>query len=306
MTDAPGFREFLPDPQAPSRDRVWHDTCGEYALDFALALSDGTKATPKEMLDLTHDMVAHHEHDGGTTLRGLADEAKRKGHTPELFFANTAEEYHQKLLSCAGVRPVVILFQLAQNLVDTEGYGYSYRTPWHQDLVHYALHGHYICVLDKESAGYKVADGAHPLAGSRFAVYRWDVLAKCEIAGFLILEAPKVQAHTMDYGNQLGQGFKALAAQQNKTVSLVIPETYYNDNECFCLFADGAVYHYDSRTGKAEDGKAALVVQGLFEAWQAAKKVPAVNPNLTSAVANTLNALAPFVNAFNELEKVAK
>lgn len=187
---APGFREFVADPAAPSPDHVWHDTCGEYALTFGEARAKGTKATPQEMLVLTHDMVAHKEHNHGTTPRGLVDEAHRRGLTVTLHEGLNDAQYHDVLLQSKdrGVG-VVIFLTLAENLVDCEtGIGYSYRTPWHQDLVHFGLHGHYIYMDHAQANGYVCADGANPESFKRYSVYPWATIAKSQVAALIVVE----------------------------------------------------------------------------------------------------------------------
>lgn len=67
----------------------------------------------------------------------------------------------------------------------------------------------------------------------------------------------------------LGQGFSALALAEHRTADLVMADTYYTANECFCLFADGTVYHYDKRTGLSRNGECATVVHGLADALAA-------------------------------------
>jgi hypothetical protein len=311
MSDAPGFREFL---YNPDQHKTMRDSCGDYALTFAEAKSSGAKATPQALIKIYDDMVAAGSHDyahnrGGTTLKGLYLEAKRHGYTGDLYQSKTADQYHQILKDNAGKRPMVLFFTLAEKLVDAEtGIGYSYRKPHEWTGPH--LHGHFIMVDHAQEDGYVCADGANPQAEKRYAVYRWDTLVSAELGGILALDMKTdvltTEVHPMtDYGNQLGGGFKALATSQKKTADLLIPETYVNEHESICLFADGTMYHYDSRTGKS-DSDTTVAVKALFAAWQAAKSVPPTVPAaLTGALADAMNVLAPFVNAYNELKAVS-
>lgn len=181
---APGFTEFQYDP---TLKKTWHDTCGEYGIEFAIAKAEGRKATPGDMLALTHDMLAHHEHSGGTNPHGLLDEIHRRGHQAQLVEGVSDAEYHKLLLENAGKKPIVFMFELAQNLMDCEtGIGYSFRTPFKR--TGQGLHGHYIYVDHAQHDGYVCADGANPQATQRWAVYRWDTLASSQIVAMLILE----------------------------------------------------------------------------------------------------------------------
>lgn len=188
---APGFREFVPDRAAPSPDHVWHDTCGEYALTFAEARAKSTKATPEEMLVLTHDMVAHKEHNHGTTPRGLVDEAHRRGLTVQLHEGLNDAQYHNVLLEAKDAgKGVVIFLTLAENLMDCEtGVGYSFRPkPFVQNLRDYPLHGHYIYMDHAQANGYVCADGANPESFKRYSVYTWATIAKSQVAALIVVD----------------------------------------------------------------------------------------------------------------------
>lgn len=112
----------------------------------------------------------------------------------------------------------------------------------------------------------------------------WGKVYVCSLEGAqttVTLPYTKLSDGRLQYKNgTLGGGFSSLVLQQKRTADLVFADYYYNEHECCCLFADGAVYHFDARTGTSEDGKAGSVVDGLVAALRVAlgKTAPAPAP----------------------------
>lgn len=289
---SPGFREFVWDQ---ALQKWWTDTCGEYGLTFAEASSQHHAATINEMLDLTHDMLNHGEHKGGTTLWGLAREAERRGlpiHTEWDYSQPFSHDWHQFLLNNAGKIPIVLFLDNANELVDAEtGIGYSWRTPWVKTGP--GLQGHFICVLDIKADGYVCADGANPQGANRYAVYSYSVLAKSAVCGLLALDmkgVSSVYGTTNADGSRsfaagkLGAGMAALYVSSGEQGDLSIPETYYSEFESFARFTSGHVFRYDSRTHQSTVDTTGLTVDGLYSAWRALKDAPAPTPTSVPVV----------------------
>jgi hypothetical protein len=134
----------------------------------------------------------------------------------------------------------------------------------------------------------------------------------CSLEGASTVTLPytKNSDGTLSYkAGNIGVGFATLVESQNRTADLVIPETYIDSTHSFCLFADGAVYMYDATAKICDDTHAAEVVHLLYTALknQPTKTVTVTQtpPELTGAISDCLNVFAPFVNAYNELKKVA-
>lgn len=276
---APGFREFVPDPQAPSADHEWHDDCGEYALEFAKARAKHDHATIADLLALDHQMLHNGTHKGGTTLYGLAREAELQGlsiHTEWDYSDAFNHDWHKHLLDTAGIMPTVLFFTNAGALHDAEtGIGYSWRTPW--KYTGPALSGHFICVLDKKATGYICADGANPQSPSRYSVYSFDTLNKAGVHGLLTLNVNGTMPVTTTAPAGLGPGFAAQYVHEGQTATVEVPETRFSlhPEMCFAILSNGTVYFWSDTVGKVQTDKAAYVAQLNFNEWVAARNKPA-------------------------------
>lgn len=289
-------------------NKTWHDTCGEFALSHAEAQADGRVQNDADMLAVTHDMITaglRAVAGGGTTLYGLAREAERKEYKIALewdYSSNFAHDWHTTIKDNAGRKPIVLFFTLAQNLVDAEtGIGYSWRTPWVQDVVNHPLQGHFIEVTSVFDEGYLCVDGANPDVLKRYQVYRYDVLNSAQVRGLLMLE-PKGTPVALPYtknadgsltyakGN-LHVGFANWVLKNNYTADILVPDTAITTDASYCVFADNQVLYWTHETGVLDMGKCGRLALSLSSV---AKPIP---PVVKSALAEVANILNPFAAA---------
>lgn len=311
-----GFNEFQWDALY---NKTWRDTCGEFALEHAEAEADGRVGSVADMLSVTHDMITaglRQVSGGGTTLYGLAREAERKQYKIAVewdYSSNFAHDWHTTIKDNAGKKPIVLFFELAQNLVDCEtGIGYSWRTPWHQDVQAHPLNGHFIAVVDVFDEGYLCVDGANPDVLSRYQVYRYDTLNASQVRGLLMLE-PKGLPVALPYtkgtngyltykSGTIGGGFSKWVVDNKLTADLVTPGEIHAGDVHYCVFADMQVLMWTQANGVQDMGKSGRIVLALG----APVPTPVVPPAVKSALQEAANLLNPFASASGHVNDALK
>jgi hypothetical protein len=276
--------EFQNDAQLK---KVLRDSCGDTALEVAVAMTEHRGATVADMENIYHHIYAagdHHPGHNGTTLWRLARAAEwlKKPIAVEWDYSADFEKKHDwlKLLrDNAGKRPVVLFLTLAEKLIDAEtGIGYSYRKPRVFDPKHH-LHGHFICVVSTSEHGYVCADGANPQVKDRYAIYTAETLRAAQVRGVLMLDMPQPVevpsnvsglAYKADAGGNLTYergslktGFSRWVQTHNYAADLLIPDTSLG-NESFCVFVDGRVLYWSKATDVVDMGFCGPLVVKLF------------------------------------------
>lgn len=190
----------------------YHGDCGETALAEAMAAANGTyEATTADINIIVKQMQQKGAADaqGVTNLNALADYAKSQGFAVSTFWGYAEpfpHDWHQALLDNAGLKPIVLQLANAQALYDIETGSADER----------GVQYHFICVLAKQTDGYKVADGDNPEAKTRYPIYSYQTLINAKPCGLFMLE-PVVQkpapapAPSPDY--------KALTAQLDAEIA---------------------------------------------------------------------------------------
>lgn len=192
--------------------------CGPTAYEEARAALDGRKASNAQMANAAKVMnwAGWASPNGITTLADLGKMARSEKYQviTEWDYGDThfkdTENWHQVLLNNAGKYPIILFLTNGQALKDVE-------TGAHDEV---GLHGHFICVLDKQTDGYKCTDGDNPQVGKRYCIYSYGVLINAQVNGILVL-GPKgtgVVANKTYPG--IGSG---LTAELN---ALNLPDTY--------------------------------------------------------------------------------
>jgi hypothetical protein len=171
----------------------FNGTCGECALEDAMAAASDTKASEDDMVAVTHEMQHHGQADpnGASTLWGLAREAERRGFEVliEWDYANPLpHDWHTVLIQNAGVHPIVLQHANGQALHDAETGA--------ADEV--GLQQHFTAIINKQADGYVDNDGDNYQVLKRYQVYNIGTLFNSQVAGLLMIakKAPVSQPPT--------------------------------------------------------------------------------------------------------------
>lgn len=185
----------------------FNGTCTQTALAVCLGCADGAGATQDRMLLLAKDMIAKKlcADNGAATVAAVAKEARDHGFTIDTEWDFGAMgDWHTKLKTLAGHKPILLQVANGQALVDVE-------TGAKDEA---GLHYHAIAIVGYQDDGYICADGDNPQANDRFQIYSYTVLAAAQPCGLLIInlvQPPEAEVKLPD-GTTMAQ-VQALKAQ---------------------------------------------------------------------------------------------
>jgi hypothetical protein len=158
----------------------FNGTCTQTALDICMGIASGKDSTQASMVSITKDMIGKKlaAANGAATVKAVAEYARLAGHTIDTEWDFGAMgDWHQKLKTLAGHKPILLQIANGQALKDVET-GATDEA---------GLHYHAIAVVGYQDDGYVCADGDNPDVSKRFQVYSYTVLAAAQPCGLLIL-----------------------------------------------------------------------------------------------------------------------
>ena len=184
------IREFMNIPAGqPNAGFRLRGTCGQTAVECAVAAVLGRKPTQSDMYKIYKDMHVNKKCDlsGASTMEELVWEVERMGIKilKHIDFENplNSDSFTADIRANAGVNPIVIEVARAYNLRDVETKAADEA----------GVEFHYIAILGKQKDGYICADGDNPEAGSRMQVYSLSTLLAAHPCAFMMLEMNGVE-----------------------------------------------------------------------------------------------------------------
>lgn len=180
------FSEFQNDPVTGHH---YTGACGwaafaAAAVSASLGITETTQQAIDFMCGVTRNAIAAGRSDpnGVTTMKGIHGQAIAEGFTPSTPYIEWQDPIsdatlHPLLLDNAGIKPIVLMVTNGQALHATNGS--------HTEA---GLHGHFICVLGINPAGYDCQDGDNNMITSAMPIYPWSAIQAAHVTGFLMLE----------------------------------------------------------------------------------------------------------------------
>ena len=164
-------------------------TCTQTALAVCLGIANGVDASQESMLDITTVMIGKKlcAANGAATVAAVAQEARSRGYSIDTEWDFGAMgDWHEKLKTNAGIRPILLQVANGQALMDADTGARDEG----------GLHYHAIAVVGyQDGSGYICADGDNPQVTDRFQVYNYATLASAQPCGLLIINR-KIQPDT--------------------------------------------------------------------------------------------------------------
>lgn len=260
--------EFWDDPTDPDT----RDACGPDAYLMNVHALFGVTLNQQELEHTRDEMRALGLFGSGCTIENLAAYVAHEGYTVSHkipYGQGQADAIHQALKDyCVQKHGVILQVAAAYNLPGSQP----------------GVNSHFVAIGGIDSvAGYLMGNGddvnALAAAGGHGKIIptrwvSWGNLLAAQPVAFLSIQGRDAGKPymtnpdgTLQYSaGRLGLGFSNLVRTENRTSDLMFPDYYYNANECCCEFYDGTTYHYDKRTGQSQNGKAALIIQGMRDA----------------------------------------
>jgi hypothetical protein len=270
-------------------------TCGECALEVGKAAVLGIHDTSADMIAITHEMQAHGEADarGASTVKGLADEARRQG-LKVLIEWDYAEpfphDWHTTLLQNAGIHPIILELANGQALHDAE--------TGSADEV--GLHYHYVVVLNKQADGYVANDGDNSqVTSGKYEVYNYGTLLNAKVCGLIMLDGTPISTEG------LGPGFAQYVTAHHITAKDISSGEQHEGGWSWAAFDNGLVLFWSEATG-VRDNMAGEVAVRLIQKPPQIVKEPVVPPSVHEALTTLSQLLSPFAAAATEVAQAVK